>query len=79
MDVLRADSLASLPWLVHGFSTRTGGFSKTYGGGTLNLGFTAQDSEAARLGPSSLYARFTPTLSTASREFQKSLCPATAW
>jgi len=33
--------------MVHGFSTRTGGFSKVYGGGVLNLGFTAQDSRAA--------------------------------
>jgi polyphenol oxidase len=45
--VLRADSLARIPWLVHGFSTRTGGCSKVYGGNALNLGFTAQDSRAA--------------------------------
>ena len=44
IDVLRADSLAGLPWLLHGFSTRIGGFSKAYGGRTLNLGFTAHDS-----------------------------------
>lgn len=47
MDVQRADSLAGLPWLVHGFSTRSGGFSKAYGGRALNLGLTAQDSRAA--------------------------------
>jgi YfiH family protein len=47
MDVLRAHSLAGLPWLEHGFSTRTGGFSKAYGGLALNLGFTAHDSRAA--------------------------------
>ena len=47
IDVLRADSLARIPWLVHGFSTRTGGFSKVYGGKALNLGFTVQDSRAA--------------------------------
>jgi YfiH family protein len=47
IDVLRADSLAAIPWLIHGFSTRNGGFSKAYGGGALNLGFTAQDSHAA--------------------------------
>lgn len=47
IDVQRADSLAGIPWLVHGFSTRTGGSSKAYGGGALNLGFTAQDSRAA--------------------------------
>ena len=44
---MRADSLARLPWLVHGFSTRAGGFSKVYGDNALNLGFTAQDSRAA--------------------------------
>jgi YfiH family protein len=32
---------------VHGFSTRTGGFSKSYGGHSLNLGFTKHDSRAA--------------------------------
>jgi len=47
IDVLRANSLSRIPWLVHGFSTRTGGLSKAYGGRALNLGFTAQDSRAA--------------------------------
>jgi purine-nucleoside/S-methyl-5'-thioadenosine phosphorylase / adenosine deaminase len=46
IDVLHADSLTPIPWLVHGFSTRSGGFSKVYGGNALNLGFTAQDSRA---------------------------------
>ncbi len=46
-EILRADSLATLPWLIHGFSTRPGGFSKVYGGKTLNLGFTAEDSRVA--------------------------------
>ena len=36
-----------LPWLIHGFSTRRGGFSRRYGGGALNLGFTRDDSSAA--------------------------------
>jgi hypothetical protein len=31
---------------VHGFSTRTGGFSRAYGKGDLNLGFTKEDAEA---------------------------------
>ncbi len=51
IDVLKADSLAQIPWLVHGFSTRNGGVSRVYGsnsgGNSLNLGFTAQDSRAA--------------------------------
>jgi polyphenol oxidase len=33
--------------LVHGFSTRKNGVSKGYGGKTLNLGFTADDSRTA--------------------------------
>jgi len=32
---------------VHAFSTRLGGVSRAYGGNTLNLGFTKQDSRAA--------------------------------
>jgi YfiH family protein len=42
---LRAPSLAELPWLVHGFSTRPGGVSTCYGGSTLNLGLTPDDSK----------------------------------
>lgn len=44
LEILHAPDLASLPWLVHGFSTRTGGVSSCYGGGTLNLGLTPDDS-----------------------------------
>ena len=44
---MRAPSLSQLPWLVHGFSTRTGGVSKVYGGKSLNLGFTEADSRSA--------------------------------
>jgi YfiH family protein len=47
LDILRAPSLAKLPWLLHGFSTRIGGVSKVYGGNALNLGFTAHDTKAA--------------------------------
>jgi len=43
IEILQSDSLKPFPWLIHGFSTRTGGFSTAYGGPTLNLGFTAQD------------------------------------
>ena len=45
--ILKADSLASIPWLVHGFSTRAGGVSRAYGGKSLNLGFTREDSRRA--------------------------------
>ena len=47
LDILRAPSLTKLPWLLHGFSTRTGGVSKVYGGNALNLGFTAHDTKSA--------------------------------
>jgi polyphenol oxidase len=45
--ILQADSFKSIPWLIHGFSTRRGGSSTVYGGKTLNLGFTQQDSRSA--------------------------------
>lgn len=44
---LAVPALSQIPWLVHGFSTRQRGFSKAYGGHSLNLGFTKQDSHAA--------------------------------
>ena len=47
LNILRARHLSALPWLVHGFSTRVGGFSRAYGKGDLNLGFTKGDSRAA--------------------------------
>jgi YfiH family protein len=46
-DFLQADSLTPIPWLIHAFSTRPGGCSKVYGGKSLNLGFTQQDSRRA--------------------------------
>jgi len=47
VKILQADSLTSFPRLIHGFSTRPGGFSKVYGGRSLNLGFTREDSRRA--------------------------------
>lgn len=47
IEVIQAAGLSKIPWLVHGFSTRRGGFSKIYGGNALNLGFTKDDSRAA--------------------------------
>lgn len=47
IDVLRAAKLNGFSWLVHGFSTRLGGFSGAYGDRALNLGFTKDDSKAA--------------------------------
>jgi YfiH family protein len=45
--VLQAPNLTRLSWLVHGFSTRHGGYSKCYGGRNLNLGYTPEDSREA--------------------------------
>jgi YfiH family protein len=47
LNILRATHLSKFPWLVHGFSTRLGGFSRAYGDGELNLGFTGDDSKTA--------------------------------
>ncbi len=47
VEILRADNLSKLPWLVHGFSTRNGGFSRVYGKSSLNLGFTKEDAKSA--------------------------------
>jgi polyphenol oxidase len=46
LNILRARHLGAIPWLVHGFSTRVGGFSRAYGGADLNLGFTKDDAKA---------------------------------
>ena len=46
-NILRATHLGKFPWLVHGFSTRLGGYSRAYGGSALNLGLTKDDSKAA--------------------------------
>jgi purine-nucleoside/S-methyl-5'-thioadenosine phosphorylase / adenosine deaminase len=40
---LQATSLRRIPWLVHGFSARSGGVTTAYGGKSLNLGFTKDD------------------------------------
>ncbi len=47
LNIVRATHLSKFPWLVHGFSTRVGGFSRAYGSRALNLGFTKEDSKAA--------------------------------
>jgi purine-nucleoside/S-methyl-5'-thioadenosine phosphorylase / adenosine deaminase len=43
LQTLQAAALKKIPWLIHGFSTRPGGVTTTYGGKTLNLGFTKDD------------------------------------
>lgn len=47
INILRVPQLSRFPWLVHGFSTRVGGFSRAYGKNALSLGFTKDDSAAA--------------------------------
>lgn len=46
LNILKASGLSKFSWLVHGFSTRQGGFSRVYEGNALNLGFTKDDSRA---------------------------------
>src|ERR1700757_3117704 len=46
LTILQSPRLQKLPWLIHGFSTRQGGYSRVYGGRSLNLGFTNADSKA---------------------------------
>jgi polyphenol oxidase len=46
-EILQSKKFRSLDWLVHGFSTRSGGVSSVYGGRSLNLGFTKQDNRNA--------------------------------
>jgi YfiH family protein len=50
LEVIRVPSFTALDWLVHGFSTRTGGESKVFRpsqrAGELNLGFTTTDEKA---------------------------------
>ena len=42
-QVITIESWAKFPWLVHGFSTRSGGSTTAYGAPSLNLGFTKED------------------------------------
>ncbi len=50
VEVVRVAAFSEIDWLIHGFSTRTGGMSKVYRSsqrsGELNLGFTASEEEA---------------------------------
>lgn len=43
LTILNSPALNRVSWLVHGFSTRSGGLSQVYGGHSLNLGFTKHD------------------------------------
>lgn len=43
LQVLQVPELKEIVWLAHGFSTRHAGNSTAYGGRSLNLGFTRED------------------------------------
>jgi hypothetical protein len=43
LRLLQSPDLKRIPWLVHGFTARPGGATTSYGGRTLNLGFTKDD------------------------------------
>jgi polyphenol oxidase len=43
IKLIQVPELSRLSWLIHGFSTRTGGTTTCYGGRSLNLGFTQHD------------------------------------
>jgi YfiH family protein len=47
LQLLHSEKMGRQPWLIQAFSTRPGGVSRAYGGNTLNLGFTPQDSRQA--------------------------------
>jgi YfiH family protein len=47
LQILETEHLEKIPWLIHGFTTRQGGYSRAYGGHALNLGFTKTDSKPA--------------------------------
>jgi len=73
LNILQAKQLKDVPWLVHGFSTRAGGFSKAYRKGDLNLGFTKGDSREAVERNRSLFLRqisaVSPSRSKSKRDF----------
>jgi YfiH family protein len=47
LKLLQSADLKRVPWLVHGFTTRPGGFTTSYGGRSLNVGFTKEDLRAS--------------------------------
>src|ERR1051326_2665215 len=72
LQVITADSFAGIEWLRHGFSTRKGGVSKCYGGKSLNLGLTEDDTREAVNANRELFFREidavdNPTLAKAAR------------
>ena len=73
VEVLRAAPLARIPWLAHGFSTRTGGNSKAYGGNALNLGLTEDDSKIAVETNRKAFAKAVVATRASARQTQRAL------
>lgn len=64
LEVVRVPTFSAMDWLLHGFSTRTGGVTTAYRpeqqAGDLNLGFTASDSpENVRINRERFFAEVT--------------------
>ncbi|HET9742897.1 MAG TPA: peptidoglycan editing factor PgeF [Terriglobales bacterium] len=57
VKVIRSSALEKMNGIVHGLSTRLGGYSKEYGGNQLNLGFTSSDVRATVESNRQLYLR----------------------
>jgi YfiH family protein len=47
IEIVRVEAWQEYSWLLHGFSTRTGGVSAAYGRDSLNLGWTKEDDLAS--------------------------------
>ena len=47
IEIVRVEAWEEYSWLLHGFSTRTGGVSAVYGRDSLNLGWTREDDLAS--------------------------------
>jgi polyphenol oxidase len=47
LEIVQVAGWEQYAWLRHGFSTRSGGVSRVYGGSSLNLGWTKEDDPAA--------------------------------
>jgi hypothetical protein len=75
LTILRARHLSRLSWLVHGFSTRVGGFSRPYGKGDLNLGLTKDDTGAAVERNRTAFLREIGAITRQSRGSRKSARP----
>jgi polyphenol oxidase len=73
LNILHTRHLNAIPWLIHGFSTRVGGFSRAYRKSDLNLGFTKEDSRAT---VDRNRAAFLRSLGAVTNKRNKSLNPA---